>query len=125
MGIADGVESLASALAAHVQRARPRDPLLMLFLADVGTMPLWRDIGALDQWEARVKASPIGRETRDPTGHPLSELANKIFAFGCFNLNGTIQADKTRAEFEGVRRLLLQAGILNVPRSAEFDFNVW
>src|SRR4051794_6872228 len=49
MGISEAVESLASALAAHVRRAAVKDPILVVYPAEISTMPLWRDMGALDQ----------------------------------------------------------------------------
>ena len=125
MGISESVEALASALAAHVRAAALKDPVLVVYLAEIAVMPLWRDMGALDQWEDRVKRHPIDRETREQMSEPLSNIADEIFEVGCYNLYGAIQPEKTRAEFERVRGLLLQAGVPSVPESSAFDFAVW
>ena len=125
MGISDSVESLASALAAHVRKATLKDPILVVYLAEIGAMPLWRDMGALDQWEERVKSHPIDRETRNRMQEPLSHLAEEIFDLGCYNLYGRVAAAGTRAEFERVRGLLLKAGVSNVPQSSDFKFADW
>ena len=125
MGISESVGGLASALAAHLRGVTPRDPILVVYLAEIGAMPLWRDMGALDQWEERVKRHPIDRETRKGMQEPFSNLAEEIFGLGCYNLYGHIAAGQTKAEFERVRHLLLRAGVSNVPQSSDFDFAVW
>jgi hypothetical protein len=125
MGISESVEGLAFALAAHVRTAALKDPILVVYLAEIGAMPLWRDMGSLDQWEKRVNEHPIDRETRKRMQEPLSHLAEEIFELGRYNLYGSIAAGKTRAEFDRVSGLLSEAGVSNVPRSSDFDFATW
>ena len=91
MRICESVEGLASALAAHVRRAALKDPTLVVYLAEIGAMPLWRDMRAL----------------------------------GRFNLYSATKPEATKAEFERVRRLLIDAGVANVPPSSDFDFADW
>jgi hypothetical protein len=125
MGISESVEGLASALAAHVRTGALKDPILVVYLAEIGAMPLWRDMGALDQWEKRVNDHPIDRETRKRMQEPMSHLADEIFELGRLNLYGSIAAGETRAKFDRLRALLLKAGMSNVPRSSDFDFATW
>ena len=125
MKICESVEALAAALAAHVRKAELKDPLLVVYLAEIGTMPIWREMGMLDHWEERVNEHPIDRATRKRMQEPLSNLAEEIFELGRSNLYAAVNPTRTKAEFERVRRLLLDAGVASVPRSADFDFTDW
>jgi hypothetical protein len=97
----------------------------VVYLAEIGTMPIWRDIGNLGQWEDRVKSYLAHRETGAEMREPMFLLAEEIFELGCYNLYGGIQLYKTQAEFERVRGLLLKAGVANVPATSTFDFSDW
>src|SRR3954452_12917430 len=90
MGISESVERLASSLAAHVRRLPQKDPVLMILLAEIATMPMWRDLGTLDQWEQRVKMADINRDIRERAGDPFLKLADEIFEVGEYNLYGAI-----------------------------------
>jgi hypothetical protein len=125
-GICESVEALATALAAHVRRVPLKDPRLVVYLAEIGTMPMYRDMGGgLDGWEESVARHPIDREVRQRTREPLSALAEEIFQLGCRNLHVSIKPAETKAEFERVRALLMQEGVSDVPPSSAFDFRVW
>jgi len=125
MGISECVERLASTFAAHVRKLPQKDPILVVLLAEIGTMPMWRDMGALDQWERRVKMVDINREVRERAGDRLLKLADEIFEVGEYNLYGAIAPLATKAEFERVAGLLREAGVAGVPRPDEFDFREW
>jgi hypothetical protein len=125
MGISESVERLASIFAAHVRKLPQKDPILVVLLAEIGTMPMWRDMGALDQWERRVKMVDINREVRERAGDRLLKLADEVFDVGEYNLYGAIAPLATKAEFERVASLLREAGVAGVPQSDEFDFHAW
>jgi hypothetical protein len=122
MSISKGVERLACTLAAHVRKASLKDPILVVYLAEIGTMSLWSD---LNQWEDRVKRFQIDRETRKQIGDPLFLLAESIFDLGCYNLHSAIQAEETKAEFERVTVRLREAGVADLPGAEDFDFRIW
>jgi|SRR5579862_1646756 len=124
-GIAESVENLASALAAHVQVSQTEDAELLNFLAAVEPMPAWRDRGRLDEWEARAQRQPFNPDAPERNGEPSSLAAWEIFALGRFNLYAAIDAEATKTEFERVRCLLHDAGVEDIARSDGFDFSVW
>ena len=125
MGISESVERLASVFADHVRTLPQKDPILVVLLAEISTMPMWRDMGALDQWERRVKMVDINRDARERAGDHLLKLADEIFEVGEYNLYGAIAPLATKAEFDRVASLLREAGVAGVPRSEEFDFRAW
>ena len=125
MSISASVERLSSALANHVRKATPKDPILVEFLAVIGTMPMWRDMRALDQWEQRVKRCDIDWEIREKAGDRLFLLAESIFELGCYNLYGAIRPDNTRDEFKRVLSLLRAEAVADLPSVDDFDFANW
>lgn len=116
---------MAEALLAQVGRAARPDPIFLSYLHELASMPTWCQRGRLDEWEARLLCFDLDRDIPEAVDRSLVVAAKETFGLGRYNMYAAIEQDETVAEFERVRQLLSDAGVQDLPDTAEFDFGEW